>query len=318
MKYVFMDSNGFTHPIVSWRISDTPQGTSAACIYGQYHELGTNKLGDFLLNEETADAIGIDYGTGYQSCTMADIDHQYTRQTCGNFDFDANIHLEYSHQKVPQDIWCQFLLDKSTHSKTFRKHGFYQVRKIELSGEYYYLWVSNNEALVKLTFHQHYSKTNVWKFNIRDENGYFLPISFLRIHDLFRNTSVNVQKGKDIVRTLTLPKLNVSSFITILALTSVKNIVPYNEGIVLSSPVATNSITPKRTTIMLEIKNVTLINGKDATTYSVDQLVDLIKNEEKNVERLGEVKTESKAIAKLKEKHQANIKALTELLDNRE
>ena len=69
---------------------------------------------------------------------------------------------------------------------------------------------------------------------------------------------------------------------------------------------------------MLNIKETTLINGSDASTFTVDTLIDLIKQEEAKIQNLDEIKSESKAIAKIKKQHGQNVKALLKLLDEKE
>ena len=86
----------------------------------------------------------------------------------------------------------------------------------------------------------------------------------------------------------------------------------------LSSLLKVNSNKTEESNKMLTIEKVTLINGRKSEEFSVDKLIDMIAAEEAKVERLDTVKYKSKAIAKLKAKHVANIAALVEHLDGME
>lgn len=79
----------------------------------------------------------------------------------------------------------------------------------------------------------------------------------------------------------------------------------------------TNEIQPKEEKTMLIIKKATLINNNDSDDLSVADIIRLIKEEENNITNLEVVKSESKAITKLKVQHEDNIKALIEVLDNK-
>lgn len=74
----------------------------------------------------------------------------------------------------------------------------------------------------------------------------------------------------------------------------------------------------KSTTKMLKITTPTLINGRDASSFTIDQLIDMVTTEESHIEKLSVVKHKSKAIAKLAARHQANIDAIIVILDSRE
>ena len=69
---------------------------------------------------------------------------------------------------------------------------------------------------------------------------------------------------------------------------------------------------------MLKIEKVTLVNGTDVKELKVNQLIHHIKNEEQKIEQLNKVKSESKAIARIKKEHESNIEELTKILDNME
>lgn len=69
---------------------------------------------------------------------------------------------------------------------------------------------------------------------------------------------------------------------------------------------------------MLKIEQVTLINDTDVKELNVGNLIHHIKNEEKKLESLEAIKSESKAIARIREEHRANILKLTEILDSME
>lgn len=76
--------------------------------------------------------------------------------------------------------------------------------------------------------------------------------------------------------------------------------------------------TEKETSTMLTIKTVTLVNGTDANELDIERFLQLIKEEEVKLDYLATFKVKSKAIDKLKAKHEDNIKALLELLDKPE
>lgn len=59
------------------------------------------------------------------------------------------------------------------------------------------------------------------------------------------------------------------------------------------------------------------INGKDSTLFTDDQLIDQIFKQQTLIENLDVVKAKSKAIARLRSKHQDNINALIDILDSR-
>lgn len=69
---------------------------------------------------------------------------------------------------------------------------------------------------------------------------------------------------------------------------------------------------------MLEIKDATLINDQNAEHFGIDRIIELISEEETFIEELSAVKSESKAITRIKEQHESNIKKLVEILDSRE
>ncbi len=77
-------------------------------------------------------------------------------------------------------------------------------------------------------------------------------------------------------------------------------------------------IPTKEETKMVKIKQATLINGSDSDEFGIDTLISMIEAEEDRIKYLDKVKTESVAIAALKEKHTANIAALVKILDNKE
>ena len=79
-----------------------------------------------------------------------------------------------------------------------------------------------------------------------------------------------------------------------------------------------NSNKTEESNKMLTIETVTLINGRKSEEFSIGKLISMISDEEAKVGRLETVKSKSKAIDKLKEKHLANIAALIELLDGME
>lgn len=84
-----------------------------------------------------------------------------------------------------------------------------------------------------------------------------------------------------------------------------------------STTVHTNS-TANEGYKMLKITRPTLVNGRDVTTYSDDELLSFIRHEEALINDLGGIKAKSKAITRLREQHQANIDELVKLLDSRE
>lgn len=71
----------------------------------------------------------------------------------------------------------------------------------------------------------------------------------------------------------------------------------------------------KKVTQMKIKKNVTLIDGHDASTFGADELLNKIRNEEKRIEELDKIKATSKHVERKKKMHEANIKALVEILD---
>ena len=71
-------------------------------------------------------------------------------------------------------------------------------------------------------------------------------------------------------------------------------------------------------TTMLNIKSTTLIDGTDADHFSVESLIELIKGEEVKLENLSVITSKSKAITKLKAKHESNIAKLVKILDDKE
>lgn len=66
------------------------------------------------------------------------------------------------------------------------------------------------------------------------------------------------------------------------------------------------------------VETVTLINDQRADNYSIHEILNLIEKEEKNLARLEGVQAKSKAIDKLKTRHQETIAALVAVLDSRE
>lgn len=79
-------------------------------------------------------------------------------------------------------------------------------------------------------------------------------------------------------------------------------------------PTITNPTTTEST--MLKIETVTLINGQRLTDFKADTLIGYIQKEEAHIDALQEVRAVSKAITKLKARHQNNIKALITILDD--
>lgn len=71
----------------------------------------------------------------------------------------------------------------------------------------------------------------------------------------------------------------------------------------------------KKENLAMKIETVTLINGKNSNDFSVDELLSLIESEEACLDRLKKFKSESKAISKLKAKHNKNIKSLSSILE---
>jgi len=69
---------------------------------------------------------------------------------------------------------------------------------------------------------------------------------------------------------------------------------------------------------MVTIEKPTLINGQNADYQPIEAIIEMIKQEEDRIENLKSVKSKSKAIDKLKEKHEQNIKDLIEILDQRD
>ena len=69
---------------------------------------------------------------------------------------------------------------------------------------------------------------------------------------------------------------------------------------------------------MITIEKPTLINGRNADGLAVGDIIEMIKQEEDRIENLKSVKSKSKAIDNLKEKHEQNIKDLIEILDERD
>ena len=87
---------------------------------------------------------------------------------------------------------------------------------------------------------------------------------------------------------------------------------PYTAAV--SQPIKSNL----KETTMLNIKSTTLIDGIDADHFSVENLIEFIKGEECKIEKLSVINSKSKAIAKLKAKHEVNIAKLVEILDAKE
>lgn len=69
---------------------------------------------------------------------------------------------------------------------------------------------------------------------------------------------------------------------------------------------------------MLTIETVTEINKKRVDTYSSETLIRFIQEEEAHIDALNEVRTVSKAVTNLKQRHQTNIKQLVTILDQME
>lgn len=67
---------------------------------------------------------------------------------------------------------------------------------------------------------------------------------------------------------------------------------------------------------MLKIETVVLINGQRLKEFKADTLIGYIQKEEAHIDALKEVRAQSKAITNLKNRHQANIKALVTILDD--
>lgn len=67
-----------------------------------------------------------------------------------------------------------------------------------------------------------------------------------------------------------------------------------------------------------EVKQQILINGRRAEDLSTDCLMGLVINTEKELKRLDDMQTESKTIAKMKERLESNIAKVVEIMDSRE
>jgi len=67
---------------------------------------------------------------------------------------------------------------------------------------------------------------------------------------------------------------------------------------------------------MLKVETVTLINGQRLKEFKADTLIGYIQKEEAHIVALEQVNAVSKAITRLKTRHQDNIKALVKILDN--
>jgi hypothetical protein len=61
---------------------------------------------------------------------------------------------------------------------------------------------------------------------------------------------------------------------------------------------------------------VTLVNGVDSDTLSMEDILHMIKQEKNQIEKLTSLGVESKAVDKLIEKHSNNVETLVEVLDN--
>ena len=66
---------------------------------------------------------------------------------------------------------------------------------------------------------------------------------------------------------------------------------------------------------MLKIENTVLINGTDCRVYHVGTILDLLDQEKDCIERLRKYSENSKALAKLKAKHETNIVELLKVLE---
>ena len=75
---------------------------------------------------------------------------------------------------------------------------------------------------------------------------------------------------------------------------------------------------PEKENTMLDIKNVTLIDGDDAEHFDNDQIFTMIAQVEKEIEKLQSIKATSKALEKKTESHKASITKLIEILDARD
>jgi len=77
------------------------------------------------------------------------------------------------------------------------------------------------------------------------------------------------------------------------------------------------TISPKPEHTMLVIKDVTLINNQEADSYSIQQLIELVVQEEQLIKGLSVIKAgRSNAVDRQKEKHESNINALIVLMDS--
>ena len=66
-----------------------------------------------------------------------------------------------------------------------------------------------------------------------------------------------------------------------------------------------------------KIEHVLMINGSPAERYGDDDLIALVKNEQKAVDELKEVRPESQHITDRIRKHEQSVDALVKILDTR-
>ena len=78
-----------------------------------------------------------------------------------------------------------------------------------------------------------------------------------------------------------------------------------------------NNPYPEQEHHMLKIEEITLINGTDSNTISDERLIDIIITGENELERLGSIKIESKAVKAWVRQLNKDLKSLVAILDNR-
>lgn len=69
---------------------------------------------------------------------------------------------------------------------------------------------------------------------------------------------------------------------------------------------------------MLKIEDATLVNGMNADSLSEGNILEKIEWEEKCIEKISTIKANSKALSRIKEQHESNIKKLVKILDSHE
>ena len=85
----------------------------------------------------------------------------------------------------------------------------------------------------------------------------------------------------------------------------------------ISLPILSKVTQTKKENTMLTITKPTLINGKNADSHTVDELLNFIEHEQARVDHLKNFKINSPAITKITEKHEENITALVGILETR-